>query len=799
MTRTATLVALLVIPVTSLGLGVILWGLREVSHSLHVHVSMHADIFSHADFPGARALALDLTIDTTQEKERCRRYGWAFDPNRKSRRRLFYGAVMTDDEEVPWWSIRAVAAEGYGIYHAVAYIEANTTYDGHPRTPRFFHGSDELRRLQGGMFGPNTLVTVDPVHVPLNSGDLSRNARLHVHREAIVEKWKQNGMEPHDVGIVANADETFTRDFLRAAQICEVPQFEPNQDCVKPKLLPFAMVFEGSADCIAQHKTWWHPDMALGECMEYIGDPAVHKPVERTALGGIHGPFHVESLEIRRRDDTEKSFPLWNGGDLRTLDGGTRISLEGDIDWSEVSRSNGQPEGVTAFHFHNFFETLSGIRQKYKSSKEPLGAINELRMMAACASNRVDDNSAAMQYRYVPGGMESIKGPVPILFANSGLRKKRNEELYGIIQSDAHTLTDTQSGQALRVSGGSTPGGTSTASTTTNIALTDLAVDEDVVSVQSTTDPAAPLSPIGPDVEFFSGRSGCTLYQPMFLDCGYGGQVFTATMYCKGQNRGMMAFKLPTKVVKGGNRADGPFHYVSTPVDQIRALYQRMLVNSTEDVVLRYFALTFGTVSISRPMLDSLFVMGNTHCWRARLVKFVNSTEEGPVVADVFTPLGRSMDEVFVRQEVSLSTLRHIVRDLVHIYTHLNERNLLLCDVHLRHFVLSEGNQTALIDIESALMIDRRGEAERIRLQQSQLWQVLSIISVMCTRNRRPRDVYKGGKCYVDKHEVAPNVTQLMHSFEECNFDRPMTWRRDTLNNTRQTLNDLAYWSGIHP
>jgi len=313
--------------------------------------------------------------------------------------------------------------------------------------------------------------------------------------------------------------------------------------------------------------------------------------------------------------------------------------------------------------------------------------------------------------------------------------------------------------------------------------------------VENADFPGVPLH--GADVEFFSGRSGCSLYRPGFLGCGFGGHVFTATMYCKGQNRGPMAFKLPYRPTSNGTDADGPFHYVSNneEIKKMKTVYQRMLVNSTEDIVSRYFGVTLGTVSIPRSMLYEVMNLGNTRCFRTHNARVVNSTEEGPVVADVFTPLGRSMDEVFNQEELPPSILRHIVRDLVHIYTHLHERNILVCDVHLRHFVLSEGNQTALIDFESAVMIDRRGEAERLRLQQSQLWLLLSMIHALCARKTKG---IKNGKCYVDKHEVVPKVSQLMQSFEQCSFDRPMTWRRDTLNNTRQTLNDLAYWSGVH-
>jgi hypothetical protein len=44
--------------------------------------------------------------------------------NRTSRRRVFMGALIADD---PWDTLMAIAAEAYGIYQTVAFIESNTT------------------------------------------------------------------------------------------------------------------------------------------------------------------------------------------------------------------------------------------------------------------------------------------------------------------------------------------------------------------------------------------------------------------------------------------------------------------------------------------------------------------------------------------------------------------------------------------------------------------------------------------------------------------------------------------------
>lgn len=68
------------------------------------------------------------------------------------------------------------------------------------------------------------------------------------------------------MGIIADADEVFTRDFLKALQICNIPQFEHGQSCDAPKLLGSTLVFESSPECIAtgdhvatKIRRWHHP------------------------------------------------------------------------------------------------------------------------------------------------------------------------------------------------------------------------------------------------------------------------------------------------------------------------------------------------------------------------------------------------------------------------------------------------------------------------------------------------------------------------------------------------------------
>ena len=80
-----------------------------------------------------------------------------------------------------------------------------------------------------------------------------------LQREAILQRWKHNGMTPDDVGILSDTDETFTRDFLRALQTCDVPEFRPARNCKAPKVVGRTLIFEATPDCVTADRVWYHP------------------------------------------------------------------------------------------------------------------------------------------------------------------------------------------------------------------------------------------------------------------------------------------------------------------------------------------------------------------------------------------------------------------------------------------------------------------------------------------------------------------------------------------------------------
>jgi len=201
------------------------------------------------------------------------------------------------------------------------------------------------------------------------------------------------------------------------------------------------MIFEGSPpNCIHQGRHWYHPDMILGECIESIGNETLHKPVQRSAVGGRHGSHHLEAFEARWQSN--KSHPLWNGGDIRRRTGGIRYPLVGECNWTEITNRNGQPWGSNAFHFHNFFVNSSNIRHKYYTFGHPhadawvenLGKLNTaLGLMVRCVMNLTDNSSTIS---WVDGELQNIEGSVPLFFADKEVRSIQDRQLREVIAFD---------------------------------------------------------------------------------------------------------------------------------------------------------------------------------------------------------------------------------------------------------------------------------------------------------------------------------------------------------------------------
>ncbi len=375
----------------------------------------------------------EFITNKTEEELRCKRYGFEY-TGRTTRRRIFFGSLIADDS---WHTILAHATEAYGLYHSVTLVESNATLSqerDQVRALRYPPGSLNLEVLQSGIFGRNTTVTVDIyIDRPQDRMDHPTWDGVEIsQRELVSERWKQNGMEPDDIGILSDFDEVFSRDFLLAAQSCDVPEFRPNQDCHKPKIFAKTLIFESSPECITDptERTWFHPDMILGECIDKIGDPTIHKPGKRFWNGkGPRVEGYGDNPDSYENMPNVSMYPLWKSHEIRSLEGGRQINTGRDV--------------YCAYHFHNFFDSIPILRNKYvtyghsdqEAASKPLGEIQEdVNLTVNCVTERPDRQNGIHR---LEGGFNAIAGQKPILFQLSeNYRNERQKELREMVLND---------------------------------------------------------------------------------------------------------------------------------------------------------------------------------------------------------------------------------------------------------------------------------------------------------------------------------------------------------------------------
>jgi hypothetical protein len=256
--------------------------------------------------------------------------------------------------------------------------------------------------------------------------DAISSTREYIQRESILYRWKQQGMRPDDVGVVGDIDEVFSRDFLRASQVCNIPQFQET-DCLKPKIVALTNIYESSPECRNQ-KNRFHPDMMSGACLDGVGDPTGRiVPVrnyhrtrgKRDDASGNRGKYRDEHVSLGR-------YPLWSIQDFRTQEGNTRQQTWADVRW-----------GV-AYHFHNFFYDISTVRHKYvtyghgDASKAtlPLSKVaRDLDIIVRCVHDLPNSASPKMPAR-VERPFYEIEGPKPIYFSNETYRRIRHDHMF---------------------------------------------------------------------------------------------------------------------------------------------------------------------------------------------------------------------------------------------------------------------------------------------------------------------------------------------------------------------------------
>jgi Glycosyltransferase family 17 len=408
-------------------------------------------IVSYRDLSFFRAIQSE--IDKRDPIQRCLEYGFRYDSTKNIHRRIFFGALIADES---WELLDILSTEAYGIFAGIVLVESNRTQNLTPR--KFRHLNDSA--LISQMFG--TTVQIRPYL------DEHRNKFFleyeHAQRQEILYGWKDIGMLPEDVGLLADMDEIFTRDFLRAAQTCDnidlftykdenptnatdekghVATTFSGHSCQHQytKLIGLASVFESTPECITAKRNWHHPDMILGHCIEGIGE---HPPAPRDRQYPLKRSkgFGEKCKEWDGEDAIidPKKYPSWNAGDFRRTCGGRMVARE-KTNFPLFFKASNSP--YTAYHFHNFFIHFNQTRFKYRTYGHPdVNAAtkniedmsSDLQMMYRCVKNVRDDPN--QKWKRIVGGYKAALPFQPIYFHDEHYRRRRHLHVQSMIEQD---------------------------------------------------------------------------------------------------------------------------------------------------------------------------------------------------------------------------------------------------------------------------------------------------------------------------------------------------------------------------
>jgi Glycosyltransferase family 17 len=415
-------------------------------------------------------------IDALNRTERCARYGWTYTTTGTGshqhsihrQRRIFYGALVAGE---PWevWDI--AATEAYGIYSGLVLVEANRTQNLTPRTLRQLHHGPLLAQLFGvptHMVQVRTFVDESEVQGPQRT-ELQSLQREHRQRQEILRGWKELGMQGDDVGFLADADESLTRDFVRAVQTCDgIAQLDyATHRCQHQsvKILTTTRIFEASPECITQDRQGWHPELMIGHCLEEIGNashhPYAHRETPNSVLRAVGFGNRCSDWE-GEANITNGRYPLWSAADFRRTCGGSQLQLMSSPNGDTTAHINNEPPQIqrrppppfdmyTAFHVHNFFAHLDHVRFKYRTyghanpdaHRKPIFELSDdLQLMYACVLNHsqyqnVTRDTSLPMFERVRGGFAQARPFLPLYFYDADYRKRRHAYVRDLVLADA--------------------------------------------------------------------------------------------------------------------------------------------------------------------------------------------------------------------------------------------------------------------------------------------------------------------------------------------------------------------------
>ena len=304
--------------------------------------------------PAVAKAADEISRQATEDDTRlCAKYSWKPLGEQAQPRRVFLGALVADEERLVF---ELLAAETAGVVSAFAFVEGNMTLDSksNPRKLRFCQGSSKDGKWLEELFSTEKAVVAIGAYTDMS--EAHKGEIEYIVREAVTDIWVKQGMTHNDVGILVDADETFTHEIMQAMKRCDVPGWQSRRSnrCRRPKLVSNTVIMEGYFNCVWKTESGFHPDAVIGHCLEALNPQVDSSNVTR-------------SWDWTIGVDRDEQDGLWNMADYKFRDGAMPV----------IDQIVTGGEWPTAFHFHNFWGADSGgvkaLQFKYKAYGHSLG------------------------------------------------------------------------------------------------------------------------------------------------------------------------------------------------------------------------------------------------------------------------------------------------------------------------------------------------------------------------------------------------------------------------------------------
>ena len=180
----------------------------------------------------------------------------------------------------------------------------------------------------------------------------------------------------------------------------------------------------------------------LGECVDQIGDTALHPPTKRkywTSHGiresgyGHLGDYSKYETNVLAPSSIVDQYPLWLPDEIRIeVGGGNPVS------------KNDEWKSPTAYHFHNFFMSVEEIRHKYLTFGHPdnqafekslrdLHGSGDLMLAVTCAEGN-HTKEAERSFESVPGTSK------PIYYLEEDTRRHRHNLWVDMVKKEAERV-----------------------------------------------------------------------------------------------------------------------------------------------------------------------------------------------------------------------------------------------------------------------------------------------------------------------------------------------------------------------